>query len=857
MFDDIYQMLCEAYNCEDILTESILDNIKLLFTKRNEEDNAEIEDSIGERLRSLTANIAYDDNYLILKGMNFPNLYKRIQNLYSEKAFQHILTKEYTKKSIKKFEAKKIRKAQMKIKDLKFPLFFALEIAILFDDLFSYYGVGYYKKLSIDIKHKTWVKDVYNNKFKQIPVNMSPVNDEIVYKLKPYQEEFLQLYPTVKAKYNLDGYLLSFDQGLGKTLTSIALSVMLRKERVVIVCPNSLKENWSYEIKEYFYKYKDDEKTWKNEVYVVGNPKYKFNENTTRFVIVNMENIKSAFPYIGKSTENNMIIIDEMHNFRNVDSKRTSELIELKKQMECKDVIPMSGTPIKAAPNEIVPTLMCIDPMFTEECARIYNKAFAVNSDTVKNVVKARFGMIMHRKMKSDVLTLPNKNLLDLKVTCSNSDLYLQGNVQKEIATRFKQLYDEQIKTQGDYKIKYFDYVKKYMNCDQNKLNEYMDILTQLEKYDVDSIHELDMELYKNFDKLYVIPNILDSNTLKDFKLCATKYLRLRESCMGKAIGEILPARRKSMFIQMYKDNRDLIINMIHDAKKKTVIFSPLLEVVKFISDDLKENGIDNVKIIGETKNRIDEINRFKNSDSIDVLIATDKTLSTGVTITEANQMFFFGTPWRSADFNQCCDRIYRIGQNVDVFIYNVLLDTKANNLSTKMNTILNWSGDMFNSFVEEDYKGDDIMFEDDLFEQCLEQVMMEGFFSKIKDRFKSKRPDGITEKDEKKVEKYLKNDNNDKQPKHTYTGPSDEEIDNLVKVAKKLATKARSLINTKYKTLKSSSDVGVDDDLIGERYLPFIKFDLFFFLTLLLLLPIFDKEDFSFMDKSLSISLS
>ena len=102
----------------------------------------------------------------------------------------------------------------------------------------------------------------------------------------------------------------------------------------------------------------------------------------------------------------------------------------------------------------------------------------------------------------------------------------------------------------------------------------------------------------------------------------------------------------------------------------------------------------------------MDLIQSFKNDDEIEVLIATSQTLSTGVTLTEANQMFFFGTPWRSADYNQCCDRIYRIGQNTDVDIYNILLDTGDKlNLSTRMNDILNWSDDMFTNMVEGGYE--------------------------------------------------------------------------------------------------------------------------------------------------------
>lgn len=64
--------------------------------------------------------------------------------------------------------------------------------------------------------------------------------------------------------------------------------------------------------------------------------------------------------------------------------------------------------------------------------------------------------------------------------------------------------------------------------------------------------------------------------------------------------------------------------------------------------------------------------------------------------------MFFFGPPWRSADFDQCCDRIYRIGQDVDVTIYNVILDTPHMNLSSRMDAILKWSSDMFHAAIDE-----------------------------------------------------------------------------------------------------------------------------------------------------------
>ena len=117
----------------------------------------------------------------------------------------------------------------------------------------------------------------------------------------------------------------------------------------------------------------------------------------------------------------------------------------------------------------------------------------------------------------------------------------------------------------------------------------------------------------------------------------------------------------------------------------------------------MEVNGIKTVTINGKVNNstRARNLRDFKNNDEIKVIIATSQSMGTGVTLTEASQMFFFGPPWRSTDYDQCCDRIYRIGQDVDVHIYNVILDTPEINLSSKMDKILKWSSQMFHSAID------------------------------------------------------------------------------------------------------------------------------------------------------------
>ena len=63
----------------------------------------------------------------------------------------------------------------------------------------------------------------------------------------------------------------------------------------------------------------------------------------------------------------------------------------------------------------------------------------------------------------------------------------------------------------------------------------------------------------------------------------------------------------------------------------------------------------------------------FQDKDDNKVIIATWQKFGTGVTLTKANYVIFVDTPWTDADFKQCADRIYRIGQNKHCFIITLI----------------------------------------------------------------------------------------------------------------------------------------------------------------------------------------
>lgn len=655
--------------------------------------------TIKGAFKSLFVKVKIKNNMISIKGIDNDRLVNRINDMYEEKRLTNILEKDYTWLSLYNYKAKNIKKSQMKVKKLYTNEFFTIELIKLFKDLGERYKDLSYIKVAKAIYDASWLKKADTTDVGDVDMsNLSKMNQE--YTLKHWQSDFVRNYKRLKSRLNLNGYILAFDPGLGKTLTSIALATCLEKEKVYIICPNSLKDNWAIEIRNYFNEYKADEDLWKKEVGIVGNSKFPITDDT-KYLICNLEAISKFMPYADASCDN-MLIIDESQNFRNIKGTRTEELLKFAKALNCKDIIPCSGTPVKANPAEIVPCLALLDPTFTQKCGEIYSKCFNMDTLNAANIINNRFGNIMYRRTKQEIGSLPQKYEVDLFVTTNNSEQYLVSHTNKLIQERFEKIYIAKIEKNRELRKQFIEEHNKYSNAprDIRKLYEKNVINVVNTNKVTEPLADVDKDTLETYIDTFVFPNV-PQNRQKDFKRLYTNFIMMEKQAMGEAMGEILPKYRAQMFIDMYAQNKMQFINKINENTKKVVIFSPFLEVVKYIYNDMKASGIGIVKITGEDKDRIKDIIRFKEDDTIQVLIATSQTLGTGVTLTEANILYFFGTPWRSTDYKQASDRIHRIGQTDDVIIYNVLLKSEGKNLSTRMQEILSWSDEMFNGLID------------------------------------------------------------------------------------------------------------------------------------------------------------
>lgn len=656
------------------------------------------------------AKVIVQNGVVTIKKINYRALMYRIEERYTENVIK-LFDINYKPGDLKKYEKKKIStKKDMRIKDIQFKEFFSIEMISLFEHLADSYDIPEYRAIIKQIIEKTYLSKMVEIEKYEKPLTEKTKKVFSEYPPLKHQEEFIKLYPYFKESMSLRGFILSFDQGLGKTLTSLALGTNLNKEQFIIVCPNTLTPVWADEIVDKMSTYKNNLDKAKEDIFVLNDKTKRYlTAKDPKFIIVNNEAVDKIESYLNYSKDT-IVIIDECQNYRYLNGQRWGFLIKMIETFYKKnknfDVLCMSGTPIKAKPSEICPALMCIDPHFDLESAKIYAKAFDVDSVAASEIISKRFGSIMYRKTKEQVLTLPPKFVSSVLLRVSDSDKYLLEVVKQEIRVRFIEIYMDKLKEVKDYVDDYEKYIKKYCskNCPSRLMKGYLKYLRQtIIKGKEVELHELTLEEFMTFVNRYVRPNISDKEELKKFESLESKYSHVRNSAMGLAIGEILPKRRDEMFVSMIKENENNILELIGDAEKKVALFTSSRKVVTALEELCNKYEIGHVTITGDNpKERAALIDSFKNDDTIEVLIGTNKTLGTGITITCANVEIIFGPPWRKADFDQLTDRIYRIGQTSTCYIYNMELETQKPNLSNRMTEIMTWSGTMTNSYIDD-----------------------------------------------------------------------------------------------------------------------------------------------------------
>jgi SNF2 family DNA or RNA helicase len=235
---------------------------------------------------------------------------------------------------------------------------------------------------------------------------------------------------------NNEKCILAHEPGLGKTYQSIVAALEMGAERILVICPSTLKINWGREIQNFT----DDVTIIKNNVW-----------DPSRFTIMNYDVLKNFHTVKEKNREYedwelksdivdynpDLIILDEAHYVKNHKSIRGKIIKDVVKQTKCEKVWLLTGTPIANRPMDFYNLLSLIDSpvannyvhyvkrycdgkRFKQKGKFVWVAKGATNLEELYN--KTRRTILI--KKKEDALDLPEKMVIPYYLELENVDGY-------------------------------------------------------------------------------------------------------------------------------------------------------------------------------------------------------------------------------------------------------------------------------------------------------------------------------------------------------------------------------------------------------------------------------------------------
>lgn len=143
---------------------------------------------------------------------------------------------------------------------------------------------------------------------------------------------------------------------------------------------------------------------------------------------------------------------------------------------------------------------------------------------------------------------------------------------------------------------------------------------------------------------------------------------KLRQICNAPALLKEGYDRRLSAKIDVLLEQLEIIA-----TNHKVVVFSQFVEMLNLIKERLDGQQIGYAYLTGATKDRGSVVQQFQDDPHSRIFLISLKAGGTGLNLTAAAYVFLVDPWWNPAVENQAIDRIYRIGQNKQVFAVRLL----------------------------------------------------------------------------------------------------------------------------------------------------------------------------------------
>lgn len=272
--------------------------------------------------------------------------------------------------------------------------------------------------------------------------------------LEPFLSDSVQYY-----KHQVEGirwgarhknFLLADDMGTGKSLQALTTFVVDVKrkwaETLLIVCPIILKGNWQDEIAKF---------TTLPVTILDGTPMEraiqiaKFQAETgPRILICHYQQVVSELEMLN-ALHFDCLILDEAHVIKGFTGVTTQAVLQLYAHRK----LVLTGTPMLNGIPELFPLLHLIDPKAYPDYYKFVNRYCAFGGHKGKTITGVknenelieRLHNVMLRRMKSEVLDLPEVNPVDRKVDLYDEQRKLYDSVAEDHVLPSTDADDEEI----------------------------------------------------------------------------------------------------------------------------------------------------------------------------------------------------------------------------------------------------------------------------------------------------------------------------------------------------------------------------------------------------------------------------